>query len=142
MGRDQRVQDNWALLHAAELAEAYSLPLSVVFCLPPPAAGSPSTGPGSTLREYGFMLKGLREVSTELAALRVPFCLLHGSSPPELLSQFCAQHEVAAVVADYSPLREPRGWKEALIAARPATPVLEVDAHNGPASIAPDRHTC
>uniref|UniRef100_A0A7S3TGV0 Deoxyribodipyrimidine photo-lyase n=2 Tax=Emiliania huxleyi TaxID=2903 RepID=A0A7S3TGV0_EMIHU len=130
MGRDQRVQDNWALLHAAELAEAHSLPLSVVFCLPPPAAGSPSTGPGSTLREYGFMLKGLREVSTELAALRVPFCLLHGGSPPELLSQFCAQHEVAVVVADYSPLREPRGWKEALIAARPATPVLEVDAHN------------
>ena len=30
MGRDARVQDNWALLHAAELAAKHGLPLSVV----------------------------------------------------------------------------------------------------------------
>ena len=35
MSRDQRVQDNWALLHARDLALQHGVPLSVVFCLVP-----------------------------------------------------------------------------------------------------------
>jgi deoxyribodipyrimidine photo-lyase len=33
MSRDQRADDNWALLFAQELAIKYNQPLTVVFCL-------------------------------------------------------------------------------------------------------------
>ncbi|ADB84374.1 DNA photolyase 1 [Apocheima cinerarium nucleopolyhedrovirus] len=33
MSRDSRVQDNWAMIYAQELANAQNLPLYVVFCL-------------------------------------------------------------------------------------------------------------
>ncbi len=35
MNRDQRVQDNWAMLYAQKLALQERLPLHVVFCLAP-----------------------------------------------------------------------------------------------------------
>ena len=35
MDRDQRVQDNWALLYARQLAEKHGMPLSVCYCLAP-----------------------------------------------------------------------------------------------------------
>ena len=44
MSRDQRVQDNWALLSAQELALTLGQPLGVVFCLAP-------TFLGATLRQ-------------------------------------------------------------------------------------------
>jgi hypothetical protein len=66
INRDKRAQDNWALLHAAELSEAHAVPLSVVYCLEPP-------GPHATPREYSFRLKGLAEVQSDLDKLQVPF---------------------------------------------------------------------
>ena len=59
MSRDQRAEDNWALLHAQHLAEQKGYGLAVVFCLVPKFLGA-------TLRQYGFMLKGLREVEAKL----------------------------------------------------------------------------
>jgi len=74
MSRDQRVRDNWALLYAQELAFSLNQPLGVVFCLAPAFLGA-------TLRQYGFMLKGLQEVAGDLADLNLPFFLLTGSRP-------------------------------------------------------------
>jgi deoxyribodipyrimidine photo-lyase len=122
MQRDKRVQDNWALLRAAELSEAHAVPLSVVYCLEPP-------GQHATPRELCFRLKGLAEVRSELDKLRVPFRLLRGEVASELAG-FCVRHEVAAVVCDFSPLREPRAWKDGLVEQAPNLPVYEVDAHN------------
>jgi len=60
----------------------------------------------------------------------VPFCLLQGL-PAQTLPAFVAQHRVAAVVTDFSPLRVPRAWKEDVSAALPSGVLLdEVDAHN------------
>ena len=120
MGRDARVQDNWALLHAAELAAKHGLPLSVVYCMPPPS------GPEATLRRYDFLLGGLAEVEAELGGLGVPFRLLRGA-PADEVPAFAKRHGVRAIVTDFSPLRAPRGWKEAVAAALPATPLIEVD---------------
>eukprot|EP00965_Chrysotila_dentata_P081147 2678778-Pleurochrysis_carterae.AAC.3 len=61
MSRDQRVQDNWALLHARSLALSHGVGLSVVFCLVP-------TFSEATIRHYGFMLRGLK-VRSKLALL-------------------------------------------------------------------------
>ena len=122
MSRDQRVQDNWALLHARQLADEHGVGLSVAFCMVPGFLGA-------TIRHYGFMLKGLAEVEGELRALGIPFTLLQGE-PGAALPDFVRRHDVAAVVSDFSPLRISRGWKQQLAQALPNTPHYEVDAHN------------
>jgi len=48
MSRDQRAEDNWAILHAQHLALVRKGPLLVVFCLVP-------TFLNVTMRQYGFM---------------------------------------------------------------------------------------
>jgi deoxyribodipyrimidine photo-lyase len=121
MSRDQRVQDNWALLYAQELALALGQPLAVVFCLAPAFLGA-------TLRQYAFMLKGLRQVARDLAPLNIPFFLLIGE-PAQELPRFAADCGVGAVVSDFSPLRLVRGWKSA-VAERIGVALEEVDAHN------------
>ena len=61
MSRDQRVHDNWALLFAQQLALEKKRPLSVIFNLVPDFLEA-------TIRQYGFMVKGLKEVERELKA--------------------------------------------------------------------------
>ncbi|TRY53952.1 hypothetical protein DNTS_029799 [Danionella cerebrum] len=73
MSRDQRVQDNWALIHAQQLAVADELPLHICFCVVPHFLDA-------AYRQYAFMLEGLREVSkgnfgavvTDFNPLRIP----------------------------------------------------------------------
>uniref|UniRef100_A0A3B4YDC7 Photolyase/cryptochrome alpha/beta domain-containing protein n=1 Tax=Seriola lalandi dorsalis TaxID=1841481 RepID=A0A3B4YDC7_SERLL len=60
MSRDHRVQDNWALIRAQQLAVKENLPLHVCVCLVVPKSEL------STLRHYSFMLKGLKEVAKVL----------------------------------------------------------------------------
>ena len=52
--------DNWALIHAQQLAVEEKLPLHICFCLLAPKSKL------STLRHYSFMLKGLEEVAKVL----------------------------------------------------------------------------
>ncbi len=121
MSRDQRSADNWALLFAQETAIARTLPLVVVFCLS-------DSFPGATLRQYGFMLRGLEKVSRSLGALSIPFFLLPGE-PAETLPAFIKSRDISFLVADFDPHRAKRQWKEAVI-RRTKVPVYEVDAHN------------
>ncbi|RNC67223.1 MAG: deoxyribodipyrimidine photo-lyase [Desulfuromonadales bacterium] len=121
MSRDQRTVDNWALLHAQELALARQVPLAVAFCLVPAFLGA-------TIRHYGFMLKGLREVEASLAAKGIPFFLFRGE-PAEEIGRFALECGASAVVTDFDPLRIKRQWK-AEVVARGICPLVEVDAHN------------
>ena len=127
MSRDQRVSDNWALLHAQEEALARQMPLAVLFCLAP-------TFLGATLRQYAFMLKGLEEVESRLATLGIPFFLLEGE-PAEEIPRFIAGEAASLLVTDFDPLRIKRTWRET-VATRISVPFHEVDAHN----IVPCRH--
>ena len=132
MSRDQRVQDNWALLHASSLASKLSVGLSVVFALVP-------TFHEATIRQYGFMLSGLAEVESDLLSLGIPFTVLSGQPTVELPA-FVKRHDVSAVVSDFSPLRTSRSWKHEVGAALPDVPFYEVDAHNiVPAWVASDK---
>src|SRR5512135_3038155 len=71
MGRDQRSRDNWALIHAQELALKKRVPLIAVFCLVPEFLGA-------TLRQYSFMLAGLIETEEQLRKKHIAFFLLPG----------------------------------------------------------------
>lgn len=73
MSRDQRVQDNWALIYAQELALEQKKPLVALFCLV-------SGFLGAAMRQYAFMLRGLEEVESDLRALKIPFYVETGLS--------------------------------------------------------------
>ncbi len=131
MSRDHRAADNPALLFAQQLALRHRLPLIVIFCLS-------DSFLGATLRQYGFMLRGLEKVSKMLNVLAIPFFLLPGE-PGEVLPRFIERNRVAALVTDFDPLRIKRLWKENA-ARKIKIPFYEVDAHNiVPCRIASDK---
>jgi deoxyribodipyrimidine photo-lyase len=121
MSRDQRVEDNWALLHAQEQAIERNVSLLVAFCLVP---GFGHAG----RRQYEFLLEGLRQVEGQCAQLSIPFVLLHGD-PAQEVPAFVSALGASLLVADFDPLRIKQGW-QAAVAERVSIPFAEVDAHN------------
>jgi deoxyribodipyrimidine photo-lyase len=121
MSRDQRVEDNWALLAAQELALVERGPLAVVFCLVPEFLDA-------TMRQYGFMLKGLQNVEKKLAEKNIPFFLLRGS-PASEIPRFVRRYSVGTLVTDFDPLRVKGEWKDA-VAKAVDIPFYQVDARN------------
>ncbi|GAB6183912.1 deoxyribodipyrimidine photo-lyase [Thermodesulfovibrio hydrogeniphilus] len=121
MSRDQRVDYNHALLYAQKFALEWKSKLFVVFNLVPNFLGA-------TLRQYDFMLKGLKEVEGRLSELNIPLILLIGE-PTENIPKFVRENDIKLLLTDFDPLRIKRKWKEK-IASSIETPFLEVDTHN------------
>jgi deoxyribodipyrimidine photo-lyase len=121
MSRDQRVNDNWALLFALELAQKNNSPMAVAFCLSPQFLGA-------TSRQYNFMLQGLKEVEQSLKHLKIPFFLIHGN-PEKEIPYFLNDNDACTLVSDFSPLRINKDW-EKKVAEQVEFPFYEVDAHN------------
>ena len=121
MSRDQRADDNWALLFAQEMSLASHVPLVVIFCLVPRFLEA-------TARQYLFMLKGLQEVEKDLATQNIPFFLLTGS-PEKEIPAFVKHHDVSHLVTDFDPLRIKQAWKKK-VGEKITIPFSEVDAHN------------
>ena len=121
MSRDQRMHDNWALLYAQEIAEQAESSLAIIFCLMPDFLNA-------TIRQYDFMLKGLREIEQELSAHNIPFFLLSGSPDKEII-EFVNRYKIKSLVTDFDPLKLKRQWKND-IAKQLTIPFYEVDAHN------------
>jgi deoxyribodipyrimidine photo-lyase len=121
MSRDQRVHDNWALIYAQKLAIEKRKPLSVVFNLVPDFLEA-------TIRQYGFMLKGLQEVEAELGRYNIPFFLLKGD-PKKEIPKFIEENNASVLISDFDPLRVKRIWKKE-VSKKIEIPFYEVDAHN------------
>jgi len=121
MSRDQRVHDNWALIFAQEMALERKAPLIVVFCLLPEFLGA-------TIRQYGFMLKGLKEVEEKLRERSIPFYVLTGQPGIEIPA-FIKRCSAAELVTDFDPLRIKLNWK-AEVAEKTDITFYEVDTHN------------
>lgn len=131
MSRDQRVNDNWALLYAQERALELKRPLLVVFCLVPSFLGA-------TMRQYGFMIKGLEETEERLRGKNIPFLLLSGH-PEEEIPRFVFREKVSVLVSDFDPLKIKRIWKTG-VSGKITIPFIEVDAHNiVPCRVASDK---
>lgn len=123
MSRDGRVQDNWALLFAQKLALKNKIPLHVCFSLVPKFLDA-------TLRQFTFMLEGLREVEAELTHLNISFHLLFGPGGTTI-PEFVKEHRIGGVVCDFSPLRVPLKWRDDCQRHLPKdVPFVQVDAHN------------
>jgi deoxyribodipyrimidine photo-lyase len=131
MSREQRVRDNWGLLHAGALARAARAPLVVAFALAPRFLEAPP-------RAWAFMLAGLRETEARLRGLGIGFHLLLGD-PGGKIANFVLSIGAGALVTDFDPLRIKREW-QAKVAAAVDIPFHEVDSRNVvPARFVSDR---
>lgn len=121
MGRDQRADDNWALLHACATAIEADRSVSVLFLLSAGFAEAP-------LRHYDFMLKGLQETAAQLKEHNIPFEVVFTGSPGDLqpLINRLQQLQPHTLISDFDPLRLRTSWKQLPLSC----PHLEVDAHN------------
>lgn len=121
MSRDQRLKDNWALIHAQEAALEQAQPLAVVFCLVPRFLNA-------SIRQYGFLLRGLEELEQGLSRKNIAFFLLRGE-PEKEIPRFVSEHRAGLLVTDFDPLRIKRGWKKKVADSLDIS-FHEVDAHN------------
>ena len=121
MQRDQRADDNWALIFAAELAKSKNVPLIVVFNLI-------NEFLEAGIRQYDFMLRGLEEVEESLQKKNIPFYLTTGD-PSEKISEFIDEIKAGVLVSDFNPLNIVKKWKKEIV-KKIDIRFYEVDAHN------------
>lgn len=121
MSRDQRVQDNHALLYAQRTAQKHKVPLAVVFCLNP-------SSKNRSKEQYSWMIDGLKITEVQLKKLNIPLLMLIGK-PSDTLSGLIHHTSPVAVIFDMNPLRGPREL-QSTIANRSEFPVYVVDTHN------------
>ncbi|KAA0167916.1 hypothetical protein FNF28_02662 [Cafeteria roenbergensis] len=131
MSRDQRAEDNWALLAAQDLAQARGEPLVVAFSLVRGFLGA-------TQRQFDWMLRGLEETEADLRAKNIPFVLVRGPCERTIQS-LAARGKFGAIVCDFAPVRIGRRWRDT-VASNAGVAVIEVDARNiVPAWLASDK---
>lgn len=131
MSRDQRAEDNWALIQAYNSSIERKVQLFVVFAMTDRFLGA-------GLRQFDFMINGLRELSESLKKLNIHFKFLRGN-PSEALADFVNKNNIAIVYTDFDPLRIKRLWKKDFADLCDVT-IYETDAHNiVPCRIASDK---
>jgi deoxyribodipyrimidine photo-lyase len=121
ISRDQRLNDNWALLYAQRLALEKKEPLLVLFSIVPHFLEA-------TIRQYGFMLKGLEELEAALRKKGITFHLANGE-PGEHIPYILKKLKASTLITDFDPLRIKRKWKSE-VALKIDIPFIEVDSHN------------
>lgn len=121
MERDQRIDDNWALLYAQQEALIRSKPLHIVTFLPS------GQGPCSS-RQLDFQMSGLMESADGASTKNIGFTVLRGQSD-SVLPQVMTQLDCHLLVTDFSPLRHKLHALHSICEST-TTPVVEVDSHN------------
>ncbi|KAJ4839293.1 DNA photolyase phr1 [Turnera subulata] len=124
MFRDQRVRDNWALIHAVDQANRKNVPVAVAFNLFDQFLGAKA-------RQLGFMLRGLQQLQRNIEeTLQIPFFLFQGEAE-ETIPKFIGECGASLLVTDFSPLRGIRKCKDEICQkVSDSVTVHEVDAHN------------
>lgn len=126
MNRDMRVHDNWAFLHAIEEARKHDVSVAIVVSLV-----IPEVEHLASIRRYGFLVDGLKDVQETCVAHNIPFYFRQGL-PQVTLPPLIDAHNVSLIVTDMSPLRETREWQTKLVEHLDNTQcgLHVVDAHN------------
>jgi deoxyribodipyrimidine photo-lyase len=121
MSREQRAHDNWGLLLAQQKGLELQRPVVVIFCLT-------TDYPGANRRHYGFLLRGLAQVQSDLSAYNFPLHLLVGD-PVTTLPAFMKKMAPALLVSDFDPLRIKLQWRNEIL-QHSGIPWYEMDGHN------------
>lgn len=120
MSRDQRVQDNHALILAQELAIANKVPLYVLFVL--------KIVESRSYEHYEFMLDGLLEVMRSISKHNISFVIRAGYSAKEI-TRFVQEVGCGALFFDFSPLKYARSIIKK-VASRVDIQISVIDTHN------------
>lgn len=125
MSRDQRVDDNWALLRACDLARERGAPVVIAFNLLTKYLGAGA-------RQFGFMLRGLRELEAKARAAKATFAMTYGDEPAAAIDALAKKIGAKTIVCDFSPLRDGVRWRKdlAVLSEKRGAHVEECDAHN------------
>lgn len=121
MQRDQRVNDNWAMIYAQQKAIELKQELIIVFNLVPDFLEA-------TIRQYSFMLKGLEKVEINLTKLNIPFRIFSGQ-PQKTIPKYISEIGAGLLITDFNPLKITKSWKNN-VKEKISIPFHEVDAHN------------
>ena len=119
--RDKRVQDNWALIYAQDLALKNKVPLYVCFTYL-------GKFKDANIRQYQFLFDGLKETSEKLNSKNIPFYLLKGN-PIDEISKFIELNNIGCLVTDFSPLKVYQNRIDK-VASKISIMFHQVDAHN------------
>tara|TARA_B100000029_G_scaffold232495_1_gene229872 strand:+ start:126 stop:1394 length:1269 start_codon:yes stop_codon:yes gene_type:complete len=121
MIRDKRINDNWALLKAQEVALKEKVPLVVCFQY---------NGEYEIInrRQHDFLFEGLIETERELQKFNIPLVLLNG--PAEIsVTSFIKKNFIGYMVVDYSPLKIYKARIKKVLNST-SIQIDQVDAHN------------
>lgn len=121
MSRDQRVNDNWALVIAQNEALKTKSPLIVVFNLLPNFLEAQK-------RQFYFMLLGIKKIQENLNKLNILFVVTNGKADDELI-KFVNRVDARLLISDFSPLKIKTEWNTKII-KNIKIPFWEVDSHN------------
>ena len=97
MQKEQRAQDNWALVRAIELANERKLPVVVVFFVW-------ELSHNAYVRHYDFMLRGLAETAQALREQGIGFIMRH-EAPVDGIVHLANELSAAVVITDQSYLK-------------------------------------
>lgn len=125
MNREMRINDNWALLYAQQLAKENKTSLVIIYNLVTGFLGGGN-------RQLRFKKETLLEIEKTCEKLGISFAVTvdkTGSKSVEQLLDFFSHVQAGAIVTDFSPLRISRKWVEVL-RKKITIPLYEVDAHN------------
>ncbi len=120
MNRDLRLADNWALLHAQDIAHTHDRDLHIVYNIVPNYLGGGR-------RQWEFKKAALQEIEQDAQKKGIGFSVVLGEE--EELENFFHKQKAAYIVTDFCPLRISQTWVRH-IASAVSVPCDEVDAHN------------
>ena len=121
MTRDQRVQDNFSLIYAQQLANEKQKPLFTVFNLV-------ENFPNFNTRNAEFMIENLEMVEQTLSKLNIPMLITKGpidQTLPKLIQNF----NISVLITDFSPLSISKQWLQSLNRLL-NIPIIVCDTHN------------
>ena len=73
-------------------------------------------------RQFGFMLRGLKQVGPRLEALNIPFFVVKGD-PTKTIPRLVKDTKAALLVTDFATLRDGRRWRDT-VSLWPHPPIL------------------
>ena len=65
---------------------------------------------GAGARQWGFLVRGLRQMEPKLKALNIPFYMMYGHAWDNL-PKLCDDVGAGLLVCDYVPVREAQSWR-------------------------------
>ena len=61
-------------------------------------------------RQWGFLVRGLRQVEPKLQALNIPFYMMYGNAEDNL-PKLCDDLEAGLLICDYVPVHAAQAWR-------------------------------